>query len=407
MNPVVMSETALPANEPTGEWSAAEAALIAKARAMAPVLRERAAEAEQLRRLPEATDAEFRAAGFYRVLQPARYGGLEGRYGIHTVLAAEAARGCTSSGWALTVTACHSWMFGMFPRAAQDEFWGPDPDRTLASSFLPVEPRVTPQGGGIRLSGRWRFSSNVDHCAGAILIAMVPSASAPRQHFAFLNRDQYTIEDTWNVVGLAATGSNDVVVKDAFVPEHRLLDVMSTREGRTPGAEANPHYLYALPLFAPFSHSLVGPALGAAQGALDQIVADLKGKTSVANVRLADQQTIQIRVAEAAAEIEAARALLQADRGRINEMGRLRLLPDDETRVRYRLDVGYAAKLCISAIERLLPIVGGRGLELRDPFQRAWRDAHAVAQHIALVFDLQALNYGAVRLGGKPGDPRI
>ena len=88
-------------------------------------------------------------------------------------------------------------------------------------------------------------------------------------------------------------------------------------------------------------------------------------------------------------------------------MGRLRLLPDDEQRVRYRLNVSYAAKLCVQAVERLLPIVGGRGLELRDPFQRAWRDVHAVAQHIALVFDLNALNYGAVRLGGKAGDPRI
>jgi hypothetical protein len=103
----------------------------------------------------------------------------------------------------------------------------------------------------------------------------------------------------------------------------------------------------------------------------------------------------------------AARALLQADRARINDMGRLRLLPDDETRVRYRLNVGYAAKLCVQAIERLLPIVGGRGLKLAGPFQRAWRDAHAVAQHIALTWDLQALNYGAMRLGGKAGDPRI
>jgi 3-hydroxy-9,10-secoandrosta-1,3,5(10)-triene-9,17-dione monooxygenase len=402
-----MNEPAPSANEPTGEWSAPEAALIAKARALAPVLRERAAAAEHLRRLPDETEADFRAAGFYRALQPARYGGLEGRYGLHTVLAAEAARGCASSGWALSITACHSWIFGMFPREAQDEFWGGDPARTVASSFLQVGPSVAPSSGGIRLSGRWRFSSNVDHCAGAMLMAMVPGANGPRQHFAFLHRDQYAIEDTWNVVGLAATGSNDIVVKDAFVPQHRLLDVMATRDGRTPGAHANSHYLYSLPLFAPFSHSLVGPALGAAQGALDQIVADLQGKTSVANIKLADQQTIQIRVAEAAAEIEAARALLQADRARINEMGRLRLLPDDETRVRYRLNVGYAAKLCVAAIERLLPIVGGRGLELTDPFQRAWRDAHAVAQHIALVFDLQALNYGAVRLGGKPGDPRI
>jgi len=396
------------ANEPPGEWSAAEAALIAKARALAPTLRERAAEAERLRRLPDATEAAFRQAGFYRILQPARYGGLEARYGLQTMLAVEAARGCASSAWCLSITAAHSWILGMFPREAQDEFWNPDPTRTAASSFLAAQPSLAPQSGGIRLSGRWRFSSNVDHCAGIILIAMRPAADGPpRQTFAFLHREQYEIEDTWNVVGMAATGSNDIVVKDAFVPEHRLLDVMSTREGRAPGGEANPHYLFSLPLFAVFAHCLVGTAVGAAQGALDQIADGLKGKVSVANVKLAEQPTVQARIAEATAEIEAARALLQADRARINDMGRLRLLPDDETRVRYRLDVGYAAKLCVQAIERLLPVVGGRGLELADPFQRAWRDAHAVAQHIALSWDLQALNYGAVRLGGRAGDARI
>jgi alkylation response protein AidB-like acyl-CoA dehydrogenase len=395
-------------DEPQGEWTAAEAALIAKARSLTPALRERAAAAEQLRRIPDETDAEFRSAGLYRALQPARYGGLEGRYGLHTMLGAEVARGCVSSGWALSITACHSWIFGMFPREAQDEFWNPDPARTVASSFLPVQPKLTPQKDGIRLDGRWRFSSNVDHCDGAILLAMVPGESGPpRQHFVFLHREQFEIEDTWNVVGLAATGSNDVVVKDAFVPEHRMLDVMLTREGRTPGAEANEGYIFGLPLFAPFAHSLIGPALGAAQGALDQLIDELTGKTSAGNVKLAEQQTIQSRIAEATAEIEAARALLQADRARINEMGRLRQLPDYETRVRYRLNVGYAAKLCVQAVERLLPIVGGRGLELRDPFQRAWRDVHAVAQHIALVWDVQALNYAAVRLGFKAGDPRI
>jgi alkylation response protein AidB-like acyl-CoA dehydrogenase len=393
---------------PAGEWTPAEAALLATARKLAPILRERAAKAEQLRRLPDETNAEFHASGFYRCLQPRRYGGLEGAYGIHTMLAAEVARGCASSGWALSVTACHSWIFGMFPLAAQDEFWSPDPHRILASSFLPVQPSLAKDGNGIRLNGRWRFSSNVDHCHGAMLLVMLPSDEGPpRQHFVLLDRSQYAIEDTWNVVGLAATGSNDIVVKDALVPAHRMLDVMSTRDGKTPGAIANPGYLFGLPLFAPFAHSLVGPALGAAQGALDQLIDELTGKTSVASVRLAEQQTIQIRIAEATAEIEAARALLQVDRARINDMGCVRALPDYETRLRYRLNVGYAAKMCVQAVERLLPIVGGRGLELRDPFQRAWRDVHAVAQHIALVWDLQALNYGAVRLGLKAGDPRI
>ncbi len=402
------SENPSAPTEPPGEWTTAEAALIAKVRELAPTLRERAGEAERLRRLPDETDAAFRRAGFYRILQPARYGGIEARYGLQTMLGAEAARGCASSGWALTITASHSWILGMFPQQAQDEFWQPDPQRTLASSFFAVQPSLVPQGGGIRLSGRWRFSSNVDHCDGILLLAMMPGLDGPpRQTFAFLHREQYEIEDTWNVVGLAATGSNDVVVRDVFVPQHRLLDVMTTREGRTPGAQAHPHYLFALPLFAVFAHCLVGAALGAAEGALDQIVDGVRDKTTVANVKLAAQPTIQTRIAEAAAEIAAARALLQVDRARINDMGRLRLLPDDETRVRYRLNVGYAAKLSVQAIERLLPIVGGRGLELADPFQRAWRDAHAVAQHIALVWDLQALNYGAVRLGGKAGDPRI
>jgi 3-hydroxy-9,10-secoandrosta-1,3,5(10)-triene-9,17-dione monooxygenase len=395
------------ANEARGEWTAAEAGLIDRARALAPVLRERAATAEQLRRIPDETHAAFRDAGFYRVFQPARYGGLEARYGLHTLLAAETARGCGSSAWALSVTACHAWILGMFPREAQDEVWGEDPARAVASSFLGVGPRLAPETGGIRLSGRWRFSSNVDHCASAILLAMVPGPRGVTPQFLLVHRDQYEIEDTWRTVGLAATGSNDIVIKDAVVPPHRVLDVIATRDGRAPGAEANANHLYRLPLFACLPHSLIGAALGAALGAVDQIVTDLAGRASVTNVRLAEQQTIQARIAEAAAELEAASALLQVDRARINDIGRALRMPDDATRLQLRLNVGYAAKLCVQAVERLMPVVGGRGLELTHAFQRAWRDVHAVAQHIALVWDVQALNYAAMRLGLTSGDPKI
>jgi alkylation response protein AidB-like acyl-CoA dehydrogenase len=394
-------------NEMRGEWTAAEARLIERARGFAPVLRERAAGAEEMRRIPDATHADFRDAGFYRVFQPARYGGLEARYGLHTMLAAEAARGCASSAWALSVTACHAWMLGMFPRDAQDEFWGDDPARAVASSFLPVGPKLAPEAGGLRLSGRWRFSSNVDHCDGAILLAMVSGPHGVAPQFLLVHRDQYEIEDTWRTVGLAATGSNDIVITDALVPAHRMLDVIATRDGNAPGAAANPNHLFRLPLFACLPHSLIGAALGAALGAVDQIVADLGGRSSVTSVRLAEQQTIQARIAEAAAELQAAQALLQVDRARINDMARVGELPDDATRLQYRLNVGYAAKLCVQAVERLMPVVGGRGLELHHAFQRAWRDVHAVAQHIALVWDVQALNYAARRLGLKSGDPKI
>jgi alkylation response protein AidB-like acyl-CoA dehydrogenase len=407
-----IARTTGPAAGIAGEWTDAEQAMIDRAAALAPVLRKRAAEAETLRRIPDETEEDFRAAGFYRIYQPARFGGYEMRYGLHTMLAAQAARGCGSSGWVLSVIACHSWILGMFEEKAQADIWDRDPECRIASSFLAADAKAEPADGGVKLNGKWRFSSNVVHCGAIMLQIMVPQKSVEgvpplKQYFALLTRDQYETEDNWNVVGLAATGSNDVIVQDAFVPQHRLLDIMTTRDAQSPGSKVNAHPLYNMPLFAPFAHSLVGAALGSALGALEQVTADLADKRSVANVKLAEQPAIQMRIGEATAQINAAFALMAADRGEINRMAAAKELPDYETRARWRLNTGYATKLCVQVLEHLLPVTGGRGLELSSPVQRAWRDVHAVAQHIALTWDIQTSTYGAVRLGGRAFDPRL
>lgn len=404
-----MANTILgPAAGLPGEWTDAEAGLIAAAEKLAPVLAGRAASAEKLRRIPDETEEEFRRAGFYRIYQPRRFGGFEMRYGLHTMLAAQVARGCASSGWVLSVTACHAWILGMYALQAQADVWDGDPDARIASSFLAVDPRATPVAGGIRLAGTWRFSSNALHCRAVMLQVVAPDESGrPKQYFALLLRDQYEIADNWNVAGLAATGSNDIVVRDAFVPVHRLLDIMTTRDGAAPGTAASDHPLYRMPLFAPFAHSLVGAALGAALGAVEQVAEGLADRKSAANVKLADQAAIQMRLGEATAQVNAAFAMIAVDRAQINRLAGAGELPDYETRARWRLHTGYAAKLCVKAMECLLPVTGGRGLELSNPIQRAWRDVHAVAQHIALTWDLQASTYGAVRLGLNAFDPRL
>ena len=147
-----------------------EAVLVERAREMVPVLRERAMQAERDRRLPTETDSDFREAGFYRALQPARYGGLELDYGVQTTFARELARGCASSGWVGGILAAHGWMAGMLPDEAQAEIWGENPDVAIATSFLPVGVTVERKGEGLRLAGRWRFSSGVDYCAWAIAL---------------------------------------------------------------------------------------------------------------------------------------------------------------------------------------------------------------------------------------------
>ena len=386
-----------------------EEQLVEAAHNMIPELRQRAAETEQLRRIADANEKAFRAAGLYKVFVPRQFGGHEIGYGTHTRIAMELARGCVSSAWAYSVTACHAWILGMFSEQCQKDVWGQNPDATVASSFLPADVKMQRVEGGFKVSGRWRFSSNVLHCQACILLVTeARSDGPPKQYFALITRDQYDIEETWNVMGLAGTGSNDVLVKDTFIPEYRLLDLVATRDAISPGGQHHATSdLYNMPLFAPFAHSLVGPAVGGAMGALDIVLDELSARKSVAQVQLSQQQSVQMRIAEATAEIEAARALLSVDRDKIRAGAAKRDVPDYEQRVKYRLNAGYAAKLAVQAVERLLPLSGGRGLENSHPLQRQWRDVHAVAQHIALVWDVQALNYGSVRLGYSAMDPRI
>jgi alkylation response protein AidB-like acyl-CoA dehydrogenase len=390
--------------------AAAEAAVIERARALVPSLRERAATAEQLRRIPDETDRAFREAGLYRVLQPAMFGGLELDYGVHTELSAEIGRACPSSAWALSVTACHAWIFGMFPPEVQKAFWAGAPEATIATSFFADKVSVEREGAGFRLKGRWKFSSNVDHCQAALLMALIapPGGGRPSAYFLYVPRRDYKIEDTWYSSGLIASGSNDVVVENAFVPEAHALDVALCNRGKSPGGAFHANPLYRLPLFAVFAYTLVGTALGAAQGALDHVADGLKGRSAVlTQIKLREQQSIQLRVAEASAEINAARAVLRQDRARINALAQAGQFADVDERVTWRLNLGYATKLCVNAVERLYPLGGAQGLSQGDPLQRAWRDVHAVGQHIGLVWDIQAVNYGAVRLGLDCPDPRI
>lgn len=392
------------------EAAAREAELIAQARALAPVVAERAARCEAVRRLPEETEQAFRDAGFYQVLQPAAFGGLELDYGIQTELAAEIGRGCASSGWNLSVIAAHAWMLGMFPEAAQRTVWGRNTDATLSTSFLPRPGAAAKRvDGGYRVDGKWGFSSGADYCQAAIVQAMVrPQAGAPPEAaFLLIPRDEYRIEDTWYASALCGTGSNDLAFEDVFVPDEHVLLVRDTRGGGSPGSAVNPGPLYRLPVYAVFPFSLIGAALGGAAGALETMVSGMAGRATVSGADLGKRQSVQLRIADAAARVETAWSSLRQLRNEINARARAGEAFDIDSKMRCRLALAHAAQLCIEAVDTLFPLLGGRGLAAGDAVQRAWRDVHAVGQHIGLVWDIQAGLYGAVRLGQPCPDPKI
>jgi alkylation response protein AidB-like acyl-CoA dehydrogenase len=394
--------------------AAMEAALVERAREMVPVLRERAVQAERERRLPAETDAAFRDAGFYRALQPARYGGLELEYGAQTAFARELGRGCASSAWVGGILASHGWMIGMFPDEAQVEIWGADPDVAIATSFLPVgvvvERRGTAGREGLRIGGRWRFSSGVDWCRWAILLVPVPppgGEGAPDPVFAIVDLNDCRVEDTWNSAGLNGTGSNDIVVDGIDIPPHRMMYVTALRGDATPGAEANDNFIYRLPLYAVFPFCIIGPALGAARGALETVIEDLGSRRPVSGADLTRLATVHQRIGRATALVDSADAVVAQIRAGINSKGRAGEAFGMEERARYRLNLGHVAQSCCDAVDTLLPLTGGRGLETTHPMQRAWRDVHAVAQHMGLVWDVQTGLYGNVLFGHGSPDPKL
>jgi len=147
--------------------------LIARARALRPVLVERLAVADELRRVPDATIADFHAAGFFRMLQPKRWGGLEVHPRTFFEVQTEIAKGCASSAWVLGVVAVHAWQLGLFAEQAQKDVWESSARTLISSSYAPTG-NIERVPGGFKVSGRWSFSSGCDHCSWVFLGGFAP-----------------------------------------------------------------------------------------------------------------------------------------------------------------------------------------------------------------------------------------
>ncbi|MGY4364416.1 3-hydroxy-9,10-secoandrosta-1,3,5(10)-triene-9,17-dione monooxygenase [Bradyrhizobium sp. LB1.3] len=381
----------------------AHAAMVAKARALVPRLRDRAARTEELRHLPPETELDLHEAGLFRMLQPRRIGGAELDYVALIDCADQLGQADASVAWNLANLASHHWMLGMFEPTAQDLVWGRDPDALIASSFIFPAGRATRVEGGYRLHGSWPFSSGVASCAWNMLASVVYSddeADGIEYRIFLLPKADYKILDTWNVAGLRGTGSCDVEVRDVFVPDYMTVAVGDLAGGPTPGSELNPNSLYALPVFALFPYVLSGVALGNAQACLDDYAEVVRHRISTYNhAKLSDFQSTQIKIAEASAKIDAARLIMRSACLNAMEDARRGHVPDMATKTRYRRDGAYSVNSCTDAVSMLFAASGARGLFTTGVLQRQFRDAHAINSHLAFNFDAAGTNYGRVALG--------
>ena len=385
--------------------------LMAAARSLRPALRERAAQAEDLRQMPDQTIADLKAAGIHKIFTPQRYGGFEMDWGTHVEVSRELGKACGSTSWISSVVFSHTWMLGRFPPEAQEEFWPDHPDAIIATAFAGGG-RMEETEGGFVLNGQWKFSSGVDHGDCAIVGAHVGKvdfhSNAPKVfRMALLMPDDYEVVDTWHAEGLKGTGSKDIKVSDRFVPAHRTVLSEDLTGSAAPGSALHGSYIYGVEMMPYFITLLIGPILGTAHGALLEYCDATKTRIGqMFGESIADQVPVQIRIGESVAEIQAADLMVDNLCRELHAAGQAGRDLTGLIRLNNRRNLAYAAKLCRSACDRLSGMMGVTGQNGRSAVQRHFRDNRTMSTHGALQWDACMAPTGKLMLGRETGDPK-
>lgn len=374
--------------------------LLERAKLLVPTLRERAAQTRSLRRLPDETIADLTTAGFFRMLQPKRHGGYEidplGLYDVQIALA----EGCPSTAWVFGVVAVHNWQLALFDQRAQAEVWGSDQDTRISSSYAPTG-KIEACEGGYRVSGRWSFSSGCDHCDWVFLGGFAPSANGrPDMRTFLLPRADYTIEDNWHVIGLAGTGSKDIIVDNAFVPEYRTHRMSDGFKCKSPGNEVNTAPLYKLPFGQVFTRSVSTTAIGIAAGALAIYRTTAAQRVAAGDAsKVSENPNAQMVAARAAALIDETRLVLRRNISELSAAAAAGGSVPLEQRVAYRFDSSNAVVKCVEAVDLLFTESGGRAIFLDHPLLAYFLDVHAARAHFANSPNKPGWNFGGLQLG--------
>lgn len=396
-NPMTATELALPYRE---RCTAAGRKLVADMAPILPELARRAAEAEALGRMPDAAMAAMIDAGVFRALTPRRWGGSEVDPTSFFEMTMKAASACGSAGWVAGLVSVHSWQIALMDERMQAEFWGEGPDTRASSSYMPVG-KVTSVPGGFCLSGRWSFSSGIDHSDWVLLGAMVCD-SGPREFrtFAVPSRDFTIDHESWNVTGLRGTGSKTLTVSDAFVPDYRTHRVTDVYRGSNPGFAVNDGALYRMSWMSIFYSAISAAAVGAATGALQAFIDDARTRVSPnTGAAAADNVFLHLRLANALGRVETVRRRLLGNWSELFDTVCRGETPTQHDWARNRFWGADTTAESYQAVSELFEAAGGGGIHADRPLQRFFRDLMAMRNHPTAMRERFAQIYVAHEMG--------
>jgi 3-hydroxy-9,10-secoandrosta-1,3,5(10)-triene-9,17-dione monooxygenase len=376
------------------------AEIISRARAMIPKLRERAAADEQARRICDETIAEMQAAGFFRVLQAKRWGGYEMSPEVFAEVQIALAEGDMSVAWVYGVVALHPYHLCLLDDRAAADVWSEDSSLLISSPYMPggVAKRVD---GGFEISGRWSYSSGSDHCPWTFLGGIVEGDPSDYRAFLLPRRDCRFV-DTWHTLGLAATGSHDVVVEKAFIPEYRTHRFSDGFKGTNPGRDVNDALIFRMPFMLVFLRAITNAQIGALQAMLDLFVDYSATKKSMGKP-LAQDPDVQLAVADALAGIFEMKSSIYATFAKLNHYAARNEFPPMQDRLMLRHLGAQVGDRCVKLAEQLVQASGGGLVYNKSGFGRIYRNMLAARQHIGAGFRTYGRTSGAA-LFGQPID---
>lgn len=366
------------------------AELLRRARELAPALRSRGAHCEASRRVPEESLHELRDAGLLRLAVPRAYGGHEAGWDLLCDCIMEISAGCGSTGWVYAVVGQHPLIANLFGRQAMDEIWADSPDVLMASSKR-IQGGLRRKGGVCIAEGTATFSSGCLH-SDWIIIENLPMEGEAGEYSALVRAGDVEILDTWQAIGLAGTGSHDIRFHDIAVPGHRIW-----HPGKPPAGGAIDSPMFRLPgRIVPFT--LASVLVGIAAGAIAQFTESVKGRASRQGLRIADLQSLQMRIGESAAEVDTARVAMQARSAQL--MNRL-AAGDAVAGMEYEntLLASFAMQLALRAVDRIFYAGGAAELKLGGSLQRAFRDVVAGSRQFGHNWDVARTRAGKTLLG--------
>jgi alkylation response protein AidB-like acyl-CoA dehydrogenase len=385
------------------EGSATEpgaAELVARARALQPLLREHAARTDADRRVPAECIDALGEAGLFKVSTPRRYGGYASTLRAMLDVSAAVAEGDGSAGWVVALVNVCNWLVALFPERAQQEVFA-DPVPRVTGVLTPSA-TTRKVDGGWQVSGRWYFNSGSWWTTWAVLGVPLTgdSGEVVDQGLVLVPAADLTIEDVWYVAGMRGTASNCLVATDIFVPEHRVMSVPAAIEGSYPTPFTD-EALFRSAFIPVLTLVLAGPQLGMGRAALNLVIdkAAKKPITYTFFESQAESVAFQLQIADAATKIDVATLLCYRSAADIDDAAARGVYLDYPARARVRADTGYAVQSVVDALTTLMNAHGAGGFADTSPLQRIWRDSNVAARHAVVSPAIGYEVYGKALLG--------